>query len=221
MPPYLTVILIVIAALAAASIVYAAVRWIARVGRSAEGLIGQIKDAQVREHTVPKSLSSIEGLLLPQIRKDFPDYNASVIAERVKADAHTFYESAIKGEVLFDKGVSEACRQNMQLPDDVAGGIVIHRAALAAYVKQGRDRQLNYQVAAQYDDKQGETWQKRLTLKYIAAYNEDFTDNILVIKCPNCGAPVPSVGDKVCRYCGAQLRTASGYGWVLTEIKQD
>ncbi|MBQ1521032.1 MAG: zinc ribbon domain-containing protein [Clostridia bacterium] len=221
MPTYLTVILIVIAALAAAAVVASIVRWIARVGRKAEGLIDQINAAQIREHTMPKSLSSIEGLLLPQIRKDFPDYNASVIAERVKQDAHTFYESAIEGEVLFDKGVSESCRQNMQLPDDVAGGIVIHRAALAAYVKQGRDRQLNYQVAAQYDDKQGETWQKRLTLKYIAAYNEDFTDNILVIKCPNCGAPVPSVGDKVCRYCGAQLRTASGYGWVLTEIKQD
>ena len=221
MPVYVTVILIVIAALAAIAIVSAVVRWIARIGRSAEGLIGQIKDAQVREHTVPKSLSSIEGLLMPQITKDFPDYNASVIAERVKADARLFYESAIKGEVLFDKGTSLPCRQNMQLPDDVAGGVLIHRAALAAYVKQGRDRQLNYQVSAQYDDKNGETWQKRLTLKYIAAYTEDFTDDIHVIKCPNCGAPVPTVGDKVCRYCGAALKTASGYGWVLTSIKQD
>lgn len=221
MPTYLTVILIVIAALAAAAAAAAVIRWVARIGRKAEGIIDQINAAQIRERTVPKSLSSIEGLLLPQIRKDFPDYNASVIAERVKTDARTFYDSAIAGEVLFDKGVSEACKQNIQLPDDVAGNVLIHRAALAAYVKQGRDRQLNYQVAAQYEDKNGDTWQKRLTLKYIAAYNEDFTDNILVIKCPNCGAPVPSVGDKVCRYCGAQLRTASGYGWVLTEIQQD
>lgn len=221
MPTYLTVILIAIAVLAALAIVSAAVQWISRLGRSAEGLISQIKSAQVREHTMPKSLSSIEGLLLPQIMKDFPDYNASVIAERVKADARLFYDSAIKGEVLFEKGTSLPCRQNMRLPDDVAGGVVIHRAALAAYIKQGRDRQLNYQVAAQYDDKNGETWQKRLSLKYIAAYTEDFTDDIHVIKCPNCGAPVPTVGDKVCRYCGAQLKTASGYGWVLTEIKQD
>ena len=97
MPTYLTVILIVIAALAAAAVVASIVRWIARVGRKAEGLIDQINAAQIREHTMPKSLSSIEGLLLPQIRKDFPDYNASVIAERVKQDAHTFYESAIEG----------------------------------------------------------------------------------------------------------------------------
>lgn len=212
---------IVICAIAALAVVFYVIRRIARIARKAEGLIDEIDLAQAAAETTPRSLTSIENLLLPQVLKDFPEYNAAVAAERVSADARLYYESAAAGEVLFTDGVSAALKESMILPDDVAGSIVVHKVALCAYDKRQRDRVLTYQAAVKYDDRRGKPNQVRLTLKYIAAYTDDLANEIDVIKCPNCGAPVPAVGDKVCRYCGVSLRVNAGLGWVLIDLKQD
>lgn len=210
--------LIAIAGLAVLYVVGYAVRWIARLGSRAEGLIDQIKAADEAARTTPRSLTSVESFMLPQVLKDFPEYNSAVIAERVKRDARLYYESAAAGEVLFDKGVSTLLKENMKFPKNVAGGIEIHKVALTAYDKQARDRLITYQAAVKYDGTDNDVYQVRLKLKYIAAYTNDFQNNIIVIKCPNCGAPVPAVGDKVCRYCGAALLVSAGQGWVLVDI---
>ncbi|MBR0135838.1 MAG: zinc ribbon domain-containing protein [Clostridia bacterium] len=212
--------IIIIAAAAALAVAVYLVRWIRRIGRSAEGLIDQVKLAQVREETTPKSLAAMDSLLLPQILKDFPEYNPSVIIDRVKADAKLYYESAKEGRILFEQGISTALRESMSLPEGVAGGIVVHRAALTGYDTRGRDRLITYQAAVKYDDDRGTPHQKRLTLRYIAASTDDFANEIEMIKCPNCGAPVPTVGEKVCRYCGTALVTSAGLGWVLTSVKE-
>ena len=106
----LTIAIIVIASLAALAVVASIVRWVARVGRSAEGLIKQINMAQVRAETVPRSLAGMESVLLPQIMKDFPEYNGAVIADRVKADALMYYVSAKEGRLMYTKGVSKTFR---------------------------------------------------------------------------------------------------------------
>lgn len=212
--------LIAIAALAALYVVSVAVRWIVRVGRKAEGLIDEIKTADEKARTTPRSLTSVESLLLPQVLKDFPEYNSAVIAQRVKTDARLYYESAAAGELLYKNGVSTALRENIRLPENVKGGIIVHKVALTAYNKSQRDRLITYQAAVQYDTKDDDVNQVRLNLQYIAAYTNDFQNEIKVIKCPNCGAPVPSVGDKVCRYCGAALRVSAGQGWVLVDVHE-
>lgn len=216
-----TVVFLVVCAAGVLAVAAYLINRIARIARSAENLISEIDLAQAAAETTPRSLTSIENLLLPQVLKDFPEYNVAVAAERVAADARLYYESAAAGEVLFEEGISTALRESMTLPDDVAGGIVVHKVALCGYDKRQRDRMLTYQAAVKYDDERGKPHQVRLTLKYIAAYTEDLANEIDVIKCPNCGAPVPAVGDKVCRYCGTALRVNAGLGWVLMGLKQD
>lgn len=213
-------VLIVIAAIVGIGILGSIAAWIARVGRKAEGLIDQIKLAEVRAETTPRSLAGMDSVLLPQIMKDFPEYNPSVIADRVKADAMLYYVSAKEGRLMYTDGVSAAFRESVVLPEGVAGGIGVHRVALADYDRRSRDKVITYQASAKYEDAEGKTHQTRLNLKYIAAYDDDFTNDIRVIKCPNCGAPVPAWGDKVCRYCGAALHTQVGLCWVLNEIKE-
>ena len=193
---------------------------VSRLFNRAEGLIDDIKDAQIREEETPKSLNAMDSLLLPQLMRDFPEYNRAVITDRVIRDAKLFYESAAKGELLFKDGVSASLLENTLLPEDVAGGIIVHRAVLAAYDRRTRDRFITFQAAVKYEGTDGKRHQKRLNLKYIAAQSSDFAEKIEVIKCPNCGGPVSTVGEKVCSYCGAALRTPAGAGWVLIEIKE-
>lgn len=211
---------ILIIALVGAGILGYVVSRIARLFNRAEKLIDDVKDAGVREETVPKSLNAMDSLLLPQILRDFPEYNRAVIYERVLRDAKLYYESAAQGELLLTEGISSSLSENLVLPEGVEGGVTVHRIALSAYDRSGRDRLITYQAAVKYDGEDGRPHQARISLNYIAANSPDYAEKIEVIKCPNCSAPVPAVGEKVCRYCGSALVSPAGAGWVLIGIKE-
>ncbi|MBO4306482.1 MAG: zinc ribbon domain-containing protein [Clostridia bacterium] len=212
--------IIVIVALGVLATVIHIVRWINLLGNSASSLINQIKLAQVKEATVPKSLSAVEKFVMPQLLNDFPEFNVAAAIDRVKSDAALFYRSAIENKVLFSDNSTTALLENLILPKDVKGNIIIHKAALSAYNKLGHDRILTYQASAEYMDTSDTRNQKRLILKYIAASDDDFSQNIHTFTCPNCGAPVPTIGDKVCKYCGIALQTSTSLGWYLMDIRE-
>lgn len=171
------------------------------------------------EPAAPRSLSSLESVLLPRVLEDFPEYNRIIIAERVKKDAKLYYESGIAGEVLFQEGSSFQFRQSFSaaLPAQVKKDVIVHKVALHAYDIRSMDRILTYQAAVQYTDTTDEIRQKRLILKYMAAFTDNPSEEVRTYNCPNCGAPLPIIGRKKCQYCGAALKTPAGLGWVLVE----
>ena len=172
-----------------------------------------------QEPEAPRSLSSLESVLLPRVLQDFPEYNRIISAERVKNDAKLYYESGISGEVLFSEGASVQFRQSFSaaLPAHVKKDVIVHRVALYGYDIRSMDRILTYQAAVQYLDTTDEIRQKRLVLKYMAAFTDNPSEEIKTFNCPNCGAPLPIIGIKKCQYCGAALKTPAGLGWVLVE----
>lgn len=199
------------------------VRAALRVGNLASLLTGVLKKADLEAETTPKSLSSAEPLLMDRIRRDFPEYNPELIRQRVMEDARTFYESARAGKCLYEDGVSDQLKERLPsyLPPDVAGSIQIHKVALSAYDDASRDRVLTFQAAAAFQDTAGIVRQRRLILKYLAAWSTDTVTGVKRANCPNCGAPVPVVGAKVCQYCGTALKVWAGTQWLLTDIRED
>ena len=194
-----------------------------RVGNLASVLSGIIKKADFEAETTPKSLSSAEPLLLDRIKRDFPEYNPELIRQRVMKDTRMFYESAQAGKCLYSDGISDQLKERLPsfLPPDVAGDIRVHKVALAAYDDASEDRVLTFQAAAAFRDGAGVTRQRRLILKYLAAWSTDTMTGVKRSNCPNCGAPVPIVGSKVCRYCGSALKVWAGTGWLLTDLRED
>lgn len=194
-----------------------------RVGNLASLLSGIIKKADFEATATPKSLSSAEPLLLDRIRRDFPEYNPELIRQRVLRDAKTFYESAQAGRCLYGDGVSDQLKERLMsfLPPDVNGDIQVHKAALCAYDDASQDRVLTFQAAASFKDRAGTVRQRRLVLKYLAAWSTDTVTGVKRANCPNCGAPVPIVGSKVCQYCGSALKVWVGTGWLLTDLRED
>ena len=204
-----------------------ALRYVARaalrVGNLASVLSGIIKKADFEAETTPKSLSSAEPLLLDRIKRDFPEYNHELIRQRVMKDTRMFYESAQAGKCLYSDGISDQLKERLPsfLPPDVAGDIRVHKVALAAYDDASEDRVLTFQAAAAFRDGAGVIRQRRLILKYLAAWSTDTMTGVKRSNCPNCGAPVPIVGSKVCRYCGSALKVWAGTGWLLTDLRED
>ena len=216
------ILLIIIAGGALVALRYVA-RAALRVGNLASVLSGIIKKADFEAETTPKSLSSAEPLLLDRIKRDFPEYNPELIRQRVMKDTRMFYESAQAGKCLYSDGISDQLKERLPsfLPPDVAGDIRVHKVALAAYDDASEDRVLTFQAAAAFRDGAGVIRQRRLILKYLAAWSTDTMTGVKRSNCPNCGAPVPIVGSKVCRYCGSALKVWAGTGWLLTDLRED
>ena len=122
-----------------------------RATRGVRERIGYIKNAldeaiaADKEPEKPRSLSSLESVVLPKILKDFPDFNPKVFAERVRRDAKLYYESGVQGKMLFTDDATETFKEDFEdrLPDDVAGGINVRRVTIAAYDSATRKKRIN------------------------------------------------------------------------------
>ena len=217
------ILLIILIGGGALAALWHVIRAARKVGNVASALAGAIKKADFETETTPKSLSSAEPLLLDRIKRDFPEYNPELIRQRVMKDTRMFYESAQAGKCLYADGISDQLKERLPsfLPPDVAGDIRVHKAVLAAYDDVSQDRVLTFQAAAAFKDGAGATRQRRLILKYLAAWSTDTLTGVKRANCPNCGAPVPIVGSKVCQYCGSALKVWAGTGWLLTDLRED
>ena len=170
-----------------------------------------------KEPEKPRSLSSLESVVLPKILKDFPDFNPEVFAQRVRRDAKTYYESGVEGKVLYADDATETFKDAFsdRLPSDVADGITVHRVTIAGYDGATNKKILTCQAAAGYNDPTGTLRERRLILKYIAGYADDPESPIVGYNCPNCGAPLPAAGARVCVYCGTAFSAPVSLGWLL------
>ncbi len=195
-------------------------QWRERIGFIKNALDEAI--AADKEPEKPRSLSSLESVALPKILKDFPEFNPRIFAERVRRDARTYYESGMKGKVLFTDDATETFKDAFadRLPDDVKDGINVHRVTIAGYDGSTRKKVLTCQAAVGYQDKTDTLRERRLTLTYIAGYADDPDSPIVGFNCPNCGAPLPAAGARVCVYCGTAFSAPVSLGWMLTDAQE-
>lgn len=200
-----------------------AMRFFHNAGNILSYILSALKSTEAVERPKIRSLSSAGDLFLDRIKRDFPEYNPAMVLNRVKKDARIYLQSAKEGHTLFREGVSDSFREHLaySLPTDVKGGIEVYNAALSDYDDRGRDRILVFQAAAEYLDSRDALRPVRLTLKYIAAYDGNVDGEVRGFNCPNCGAPLPIVGSKICHYCGTGIKSSAGLGWILTDVAMD
>lgn len=200
-----------------------AMRFFHNAGNILSYILSALKSTGAVERPKIRSLSSAGNLFLDRIKRDFPEYNPAMVLNRVKKDARIYLQSAKEGHTLFREGVSDSFKEHLaySLPTDVKGGIEVYNAALSDYDDRGRDRILVFQAAAEYLDSRDALRPVRLTLKYIAAYDGNVDGEVRGFNCPNCGAPLPIVGSKICHYCGTGIKSSAGLGWILTDVAMD
>ena len=200
-----------------------AIRFFHNAGNILSYILSALKSTGAVERPKIRFLSSAGDLFLDRIKRDFPEYNPAMVLNRVKKDARIYLQSAKEGHTMFREGVSDSFRERLaySLPPDVKGGIEVYNAALSDYDDRGRDRILVFQAAAEYLDSRDALRPVRLTLKYIAAYDGNVDGEVRGFNCPNCGAPLPIVGSKICHYCGTGIKSSAGLGWILTDVAMD
>lgn len=158
--------------------------------------------------TTPKSVCGMTSILEPQIARDFPEFSWKE----------------------FCPDAQKLIRE--QLEETGATNVRFHRTEICDYKKEHGSCVITLQSSLQYlpgkeeDSKRGkrlrgQPYQTRYNseLLYIQdadAYGRDTT--AAGATCPNCGAPVTSLGQKKCEYCGGAVTIINRHVWTLNRI---
>lgn len=199
------VIIILLAILiGGAVVVYKIKRKVSQFSRAAFGTESLAKGLEIqREHleNTPKSVSGMTKIYLPRIMEDFPEFNLLEMEQKA--------EDALRHQLLSGENQTERY-SNVQ----------IHQTEITRYIKRSGTCAVVFQSAVEYFDERKTQTKYNTELVYIqdADKVQDVKGGGLGITCPNCGAPVTSLGAKYCEYCGSQVKELNIHIWSVGRI---
>lgn len=151
-------------------------------------IIGALKDVDTAHLETPRSLNGCDTLLIPQILKDFPDFDVHLAKTYARDELHKRFG-----------------RQK---------DFKVHNVVIAQYLRSSTQRTIVFQ-AATYHREKDKPVQMRYDLHYthlLSAATEGVAAN-----CPNCGGAL-GFGIVTCPYCGSRVANVLGNTWKFTEI---
>ncbi len=208
--------------------------------------ITEAADQMKREYsTTPKSISAMTSLLLPKISADFPDFHYDEMKERAENVLVTYLRAISEHNASILKDGNSELKQQLEnhLEMLAAQGkkerfdqIHIHRTEITQYQKAAGRCTITFQsafecyhyITEEFSDKiegsKDYKYQSRynIDLIYIQDRNliENDLDYALGLNCPNCGAPLSSLGAKVCEYCGTPLIEYNIKTWTFSHVEE-
>lgn len=223
------------------------VRHISRAMFGTDDPVEGIRSAKEQAALTRPSLSSMTRLMLPLIEKDFPGFSWPQMKVRAENTVRSVL-AAIDGRDLSLLSQGDAGGQLLKtvsqlIDDDVRSGInehfeqvEIHDTVISGYEKRNGLCVVRLQSGVGYDTYRTgegtETEQDHTPHHVETRYNSELVYVQDVSKappemqasglhCPNCGAPVKTLGQKHCDYCGAALEEISTRVWSLESVRVD
>lgn len=207
--------------------------------------LGEISKS-MREQTAntPKSVYGATSLMLPRITKDFPDFNYDEM-KHMADNTITNYLMAVNSNKTSIQNVSselnEQLRNHVEMLQERGlrehfEDITIHRTEICDYRKiQGRCvikfqsavgcfHYITDDLGAVQEGSKEYHYQTRFTLSLEYIQNQDIIDDTaetgLGLHCPNCGAPISTLGHKNCEYCGSPITEFNIRVWKFCHIEE-
>lgn len=202
------------------------------------------RDLQIEESTTPKSVSAMTSIYLPQIVKDFPDFNYNEMKSRANSllisylrsiDSNSLADLKYANEELkirLEKYLQMLNEQNIHENYDM---IKIHQSEIMMYKKTPGRCVVTFQIALECmhsKERDGKLLSGSTTYKYQTKYNVDMVyiqnrdivendgERALGINCPNCGAPISMIGKKYCEYCGTGVEEYNIKAWSFSAVEE-
>ncbi|MDE7352094.1 MAG: zinc ribbon domain-containing protein [Acetatifactor sp.] len=207
-------------------------------------LVQGLKSVEREAEITPKSVAAATSLYLPNIMRDFPEFHYDEMKKRAENVLVSFLRS-VDGQnpELLAEGTSEL-RNKLKMKIDMLRqdgkeehfrNIKIHRTEIRLYRRLKGRCSIILQSAVQYNyfvDKGGvrsegsmeRLKQSRYDVEMIYIQDRDVVENLedagLAMNCPNCGAPLPSLGAKKCAYCDSPIVEFSLRTWNFSDVKE-
>lgn len=199
-----------------------------QAGFSGMDLGDVIREARLEDENTPKSLASMERILLKQIKKDFPDLNIHQMkkqSEKVILDCYNGIEDKsskqLKGKL---KSFVEDKIRDYKDSKIHYNDIHFHNTVITDYKKEKGVATISFASAFQYyfvKDGHEKKVQDRVKTEYVYVIDEEKLDsheNVIGVHCPNCGSPIKSLGEKTCSYCGSAIQEVIPRVFICNDI---
>lgn len=210
------------------------------------GNISQIKDlikeGEDRYNNEHKHATGMTDLLVPKIVKDFPNFSESELFNKVEVSLLAIFKSLEDKKInnidelkLIKSNLKEVIDDYKQNKITVSyDDIKFHAHAIKYYKKNPGVINITVSTSLEYyyekkDDKkiivkrENHKKQTAYTLEFIYIYDPEkynLGETLIGVHCPNCGAPVKSLGDKVCAYCSSGLEDINLKHWYISSYKE-
>lgn len=193
-----------------------------------------IKLSELENQNTPKSLSGMESVSLPLIQKDFPNLNINELKRQTETSILNYFDSLENKKYKEILNASENVKtyivnkiNDLLVDDEVKyDSIKIHRTIVNRYEKKDNIATIYFQTGLEYMYKKNNSNMKKIQDRIETEFIYIIDTNKVNIKakgiglnCPNCGAPIKSVGDKTCEYCGSGIVDIVKRTWYLNNIK--
>lgn len=208
-------------------------------------LLEGIKNRENEVAVTPKSVSSATNLYLPAIMRDFPEFHYDEMKTRAENVLTSYLRSV---DTMSSSMLTEGTRE---LKEELSmriqalkrlerrehfQNIKIHRTEIHRYRKNKGRVSVVFQSAVEhihYLEQDGKLLKGRDDIQEQAKYNieviyiqdqelvEDVGEMALGLHCPNCGAPIPSLGaGKVCEYCDSPIVEFNMRTWNFSRVSE-
>lgn len=154
-------------------------------GQNISGLVSSLET----ENT-PRSLNACDRLLMPQILRDFPDFDGNL--------AKTYLREYLKQTYSGKKNLT------------------VHNVAIARYLPSRLCKTIVFQAAVSWTE-HGKRTQKRFNIDY--TYLLSAATETVAANCPNCAGAI-GYGETECSYCGSRVSSPMGESWKVTNIAE-
>ena len=190
-------------------------------------LMTMLKNAKIEDETLPKSLSSMDSIYLEQLNKDFPEVNINELKRQSEKEILNIINAVEKNDTSKLNGKMRLVAESM-IEDNKTkveyNNIKIHNTVLSKYTCKNGIATITFGCSFEYEkvkDKNIEKVQDRARVEYIYIIDENLVDNnkkILGLNCPNCGAPLKTLGDKRCIYCTTPIDEIVKPAWTCNDV---
>lgn len=200
-----------------------------------------VKNLKDEEYTREKNVSGMTKLLEPEILRDFPEFNKQLLFSAVEKELRKVFNSLENKSVKELQNDSESIiilpKVKEQIEDMKSTNtnvryddVVFHRHAIKKYFKSQGIATIETSTTLEYyyynSNKQSNNLKKqtRYTCEFIYIYDETrFEDkqNIFIIRCPNCGAPIKGLKNQTCEYCMTKVHPINLKLWKMSSYKED
>lgn len=216
-------------------------------GKSFLSLYQEIKEAEAKEKTKHKQVSSMNSVLLPVILRDFKDFEEKEFYQKAEETVRTVLGGIEKRD---DKNLSDDDyllireRIALQIQDLLESNIekryddiIFHKHAIKSYKNFKGMIKLEVSSSLEYyyeEKRDGRTVvpskykkQTRYTTTFVYVYDTKkagFDYQVLGITCPSCGGPLSDLTAKKCPYCqsGIHFQVANLVKcWKVIDLKED
>ena len=182
-----------------------------------EGIQG-VKEDQEQMRETPRSLHGMTSVYMPMIKKDFPELDVEQYMNKTRSLLRNYF-SAVESKRL---GV-------------IAEDVNIYDVQIARYIKNGATVTILFEASVGYfsyvtdmnnEVTFGSRENRMQTIYEVGLMYVQDADRLhnrataLGVNCPNCGAPVKTLGEKFCQFCGTAIKEINIRSWKFNSVNE-